>query len=145
MEALIIVANRLNAPRQLLHLATYEAETDETARIVANPYAVAVKIVLSDLDYAVSKLRSELKAGRPGRRAGRSPTRSLMPRYDSAGRFSVPTTPRYWPRQSEWLCTSEPPTVVRPGREPHCDAKARPLQRAIAALRSHCRRIRAVM
>ena len=62
---LIIVANRIAAPWQLLRVATHAAETDDTARIAATPYAVAVKIVLSDLEYAVSELRTELKAGRP--------------------------------------------------------------------------------
>jgi hypothetical protein len=65
LYGLIIVANRMAAPWQLLRLATYAAETDETARIAATPYALAVKIALSDLDYAVSELRSELRTGRP--------------------------------------------------------------------------------
>jgi len=65
LYGLIIAANRMAAPWQLLRVATYAAETDETAKIAATPYAVAVKIVLSDLEYAVSELRSELKAGRP--------------------------------------------------------------------------------
>jgi hypothetical protein len=65
LYGLIIVANRMAAPWQVLRVATYAAETDETARIAATPYAVAVKIVLSDLEYAASELRSELKAGRP--------------------------------------------------------------------------------
>jgi hypothetical protein len=61
----IIASNRMTAPWQLLRLATYAAETDETAKIAATPYAVAVKIVLSDMEHAVSELRSELKLGRP--------------------------------------------------------------------------------
>lgn len=65
LYGLIIVANRMAAPWQLLRVATFAAETDETARIAATPYAVAVKIVLSDLEYAVKELQSELKAGRP--------------------------------------------------------------------------------
>jgi len=65
LYGLIIAANRMIAPWQLLRLATYAAETDETTKIAATPYAVAVKIVLSDIEYAVSELRSELKLGRP--------------------------------------------------------------------------------
>lgn len=65
LYGLIIVSNRMAAPWQLLRLATYAAETDETAKIAATPYAVAVRIVLSDLDHAVGELRSELKLGRP--------------------------------------------------------------------------------
>ena len=65
LYGLIIASNRMAAPWQLLRLATYAAETDETAKIAATPYAVAVKIVLSDMEHAVSELRSELKLGRP--------------------------------------------------------------------------------
>lgn len=65
LYGLIIASNRMAAPWQLLRLATYAAETDETAKIAATPYAVAVKIVLSDMEFAVSELRSELKLGRP--------------------------------------------------------------------------------
>ncbi len=65
LYGLIITSNRLAAPWQVLRLATYAAETDETAKIAATPYAVAVKIVLSDMEFAVSELRSELKLGRP--------------------------------------------------------------------------------
>lgn len=65
LYGLVIVSNRMAAPWQLLRLATYAAETDETAKIAATPYAVAVRIVLSDLEHAVGELRSELKLGRP--------------------------------------------------------------------------------
>jgi hypothetical protein len=65
LYGLTIIANRIAAPWQLLRVATHAAETDDTAKIAATPYAVAVKIVLSDLEHAVGELRSELKAGRP--------------------------------------------------------------------------------
>lgn len=65
LYGLILASNRMAAPWQLLRLATYAAESDETAKIAATPYAVAVKIVLSDMDFAVSQLRSEIKLGRP--------------------------------------------------------------------------------
>ena len=65
LYGLIIVANRMAMPWQLIRLATLAAESDDTARIAATPYAAAVTIVLSDLEHAVSELRSELKAGRP--------------------------------------------------------------------------------
>ncbi len=62
---LIMVSNRLAAPWQLIRIATLAAESDDVARIAGTPYAVAVDIVLNDLEYAVGELRSELKAGRP--------------------------------------------------------------------------------
>lgn len=65
LYGMIIVANRLAAPWQLIRLATCAAESDDTARIAATPYAAAVTIALSDLEHVVNELRSELKAGRP--------------------------------------------------------------------------------
>jgi hypothetical protein len=65
LYGMVIVANRLAAPWQLIRLATRAAESDDTARIATTPYAAAVTIVLSELEHAVSELRSELKTGRP--------------------------------------------------------------------------------
>lgn len=62
---LIMLANRLTAPWQLIRIATRAAESDDTARIAETPYAVAVTIVLGELEGMVGELRSELKAGRP--------------------------------------------------------------------------------
>ncbi len=62
---LIIVSNRLAAPWQLIRIARRAAENEDAARIAGTPYAVAVDIVLSDLEYMVAELRSELKVGRP--------------------------------------------------------------------------------
>jgi hypothetical protein len=59
------VSNRLAAPWQLIRIATRAAESDDVARIASTPYAVAVDIVLNDLEYLVGELRSELKVGRP--------------------------------------------------------------------------------
>jgi hypothetical protein len=63
LYGLIMVASRLAAPWQLIHVAT--RESDETARIAESPYALAVTIVFGELEYMVGELRSELKAGRP--------------------------------------------------------------------------------
>jgi hypothetical protein len=63
--ALIMVSNRLAAPWQLIRVATRAADSDELTRISSTPYAVAVDIVLNDLEYMVGELRSELKVGRP--------------------------------------------------------------------------------
>jgi hypothetical protein len=62
---LIMVSNRLAAPWQLIRIATRAAETDDVARVASTAYAVAVDIVLNDLEYQVGELRSELKLGRP--------------------------------------------------------------------------------
>jgi hypothetical protein len=60
-----MVMNRLAAPWQLIRIATGAADSDDTARIAETPYAVAVTIVLSELECMVGELRTELKAGRP--------------------------------------------------------------------------------
>lgn len=65
LHGLILVANRLAAPWQLIRVATRAAESDDPARIAATPYAVAVSIVLSELESVAGELRFELKAGRP--------------------------------------------------------------------------------
>jgi len=65
LYGLIVVASRLAAPWQLIRIATHAAESDDTARIAGLPYAMAVTIVLSDLESMVDELRAELKAGRP--------------------------------------------------------------------------------
>jgi hypothetical protein len=65
LYGLIMVANRLAAPWQLIHIATRAVESDDTARIAESPYVLAVTIVFGELEYMVGELRSELKAGRP--------------------------------------------------------------------------------
>jgi len=62
---LIMVSNRLTAPWQLIRIATRAADSEEVGRVANTPYAVAVDIVLNDLEYQVGELRSELKVGRP--------------------------------------------------------------------------------
>ena len=65
LYGLILVVNRLAAPWQLIRIATRVADSDDTARIAATPYAVAVGIVLSDTEAIVREVRTELKSGRP--------------------------------------------------------------------------------
>lgn len=65
LYGVIIAMSRLAAPWQLIRIATRAAESDDTTRIAENRYAVAVTIVLGELESMVSELRSELKAGRP--------------------------------------------------------------------------------
>jgi len=62
---LVVAMSRLAAPWQLIRFATRAAESDDGARIAETPYAVAVTIVLSELERMVDELRAELKASRP--------------------------------------------------------------------------------
>src|SRR5262249_2692828 len=62
--AMIMVANRLAVPWQLIRLAVRAAETDDAARIAASPYAPAVSITLGDIERMVDELRADLKRGR---------------------------------------------------------------------------------
>jgi hypothetical protein len=61
---LLIVMNRLVVPWQLICIATRAAESDDAARVAETPYAVAVTIVLGELENMVAELRTELKRGR---------------------------------------------------------------------------------
>ena len=60
----ILVLGRLSAPWQLIRLATRAAGSDDTLRIAETPWAVAVTIVLGEIEAMVSELHGELKAHR---------------------------------------------------------------------------------
>jgi hypothetical protein len=62
---LVLVMGRLALPWQLIRLATRAAESDDAARVAETPFADAVAIVLSEIEWMVSELRVELKARRP--------------------------------------------------------------------------------
>jgi hypothetical protein len=62
---LVLLMSRLAAPWQLIRLATRVAESDVAARVAETPYAVAVTIVLSEMEATVSELRTAFKAGKP--------------------------------------------------------------------------------
>lgn len=64
LYGLLMVMGRLVAPWQLIRLATRAADSDDTARIAETPYAVAVTIVLAEIECMVTELRSDLKRGR---------------------------------------------------------------------------------
>jgi hypothetical protein len=61
--ALVMVANRLGAPWQLIRLGVKAVDSDEATRIAASPYALAVTITLDDIARMVDELRSDLKRG----------------------------------------------------------------------------------
>lgn len=62
--ALILVMGRLAAPWQLIRLAIKAAGGDDAKRIAETPYAVAVTIVLEEVDRRVRELAADLKSGR---------------------------------------------------------------------------------
>ena len=62
---LVLVMGRLTAPWQLVGIATRAAESDDAARVAETPYAVAVAIVLGEIECQVGELRAEIKAHRP--------------------------------------------------------------------------------
>ena len=57
--------SRLASPWQLIRISTRAAESDAAPRIAETPYAVAVTIVIGEVECMVSDLRTELKAHRP--------------------------------------------------------------------------------
>ena len=62
--ALLMVMSRLNAPWQLIRLATKAAASNAAARIAGTPYAVTVTVVLMDIERQVEELRADLRQGR---------------------------------------------------------------------------------
>jgi hypothetical protein len=64
LYSLVMVMSKLAAPWQLLRLATKAANSDTTKRIAETPYAVAVEIVLEEVDRRVRELAADLKSGR---------------------------------------------------------------------------------
>jgi hypothetical protein len=61
--ALILLMGRLAVPWQMIRLAVKAAETDDAIRIAGSPYAVAVTIVLSEIEQTVKALKADLKRG----------------------------------------------------------------------------------
>jgi hypothetical protein len=66
LHAVLVVMSRLASPWQLIRLAIAAAGTDAAARVAETPYAVAVEIVLTDVERMIASLRESLKAGRSG-------------------------------------------------------------------------------
>jgi hypothetical protein len=64
LYALILVLSKLAAPWHLIRLATRAAGSDDTKRIGETPYAVAVQVVLEEIDRRVRELSADLKSGR---------------------------------------------------------------------------------
>ena len=64
LYSLVLVMSKLAAPWQLVRLATRAAGSDDAKRIAETPYAVAVPIVLEEVDRRVRELAADLKSGR---------------------------------------------------------------------------------
>ena len=62
--ALVLVMGRLGSPWQLVRLAVKAAESDVAAKILGTPYAVAVSIILGEMDRILNLLREDIKRGR---------------------------------------------------------------------------------
>lgn len=63
LYAMLMVMGRLGSPWQLIRVAIHAASSDVAERIAATSFAVAVDIVLDDLDRMTANLRDALKAG----------------------------------------------------------------------------------
>jgi len=68
--SLLLVMNRLGSPWQLIRLAIHAAASDEAAHIAPTPFAVAVEVVLEDLDRMVANLDYTLRGERDDDLAG---------------------------------------------------------------------------
>jgi hypothetical protein len=66
LYALLVVMSRLGSPWQLIRLATHAASSDVAARIAGTPFAVAVGVVLTDLNRVVGNLEDSLHERRTG-------------------------------------------------------------------------------
>lgn len=64
LYALVLVMSRLASPWQLIRIATEVVESDVAARVAETPYAIAVGIVLNEIERMVAELRSDLRSGR---------------------------------------------------------------------------------
>jgi hypothetical protein len=78
LYALVLVMSRLAAPWQLVRLAIKAADSDVVSKIAATPYAVAVDMVLMDVDRLMVQLRVE------ARRAGGNVAPLLKDIHDAA-------------------------------------------------------------
>jgi hypothetical protein len=64
LHALLLVMSRLGSPWQLVRVAIHAAASDEAAHIAETPFAIAVDVVLGDLDGMTAYLCDCLKAKR---------------------------------------------------------------------------------
>src|ERR1043166_8144782 len=63
LYALIVVMGRLAAPWQLIRLSVRAANSDAAARIVQTPFALALDLVIAEIERAIAAMRAALGAG----------------------------------------------------------------------------------
>lgn len=63
LYALLVVMSRLGSPWQLIRLAIHAAASDAAEHLAATPFAIAVDVVLGDLDRIITNLGGALKTG----------------------------------------------------------------------------------
>ena len=119
--ALVLTMGRLAAPWQLIRLGVKAAETDDAIRIASSPYAVAVAIVLSEIEQGVSALKADLKRGATAAVPALIKTihgcaRGLRTELDLSGDFTLGATPRRHPRRC--VQGAQEPGEVRIGQSP---------------------------
>jgi hypothetical protein len=66
LYAVLVVMSRLGAPWQVIRLGINAAKSDVAGRIAQTPFAVAVDVVLTDIERMISTLRASLKSGQSG-------------------------------------------------------------------------------
>jgi len=64
LYGLVLVVGRLTEPWQLIRIATRAAASSDETRVAETPFAVAVNIVLGDLECMISDLKNGLKVRR---------------------------------------------------------------------------------
>ena len=64
LYALILVMSRLSSPWQLVRLAIRSAGTDVASRIAETPYALAVTVVMAEIERLARELTVDLKSGK---------------------------------------------------------------------------------
>jgi hypothetical protein len=93
--ALILVMGRLSAPWQLVRLAVKAADSDVAAKVAGTSYAVAVTIVLAEMERLVGVLCDDVRRGR----------------FGAVGDCSRASTTRRAHCAPKWTCRG-----IRPGR-----------------------------
>ena len=97
--ALALVAGRLRTPRELMHIATKAARSRSAADVAATPYAIAVSMVLDQIDDKRVALALALQKNRDhhrARRAGRHRPRPKPRCGSGSANSTLPNGARGW-------------------------------------------------
>ncbi len=63
LYAMLIAMSRLGSPWQIIRLAIHAAKSDVASRVAATPFAVAVDVVLADIERMIDTLHAKMNAG----------------------------------------------------------------------------------